>query len=246
MQLSKRLQTVAHLVHSGGVVADIGCDHGFTIIYLVMNQLASAGIAMDVADGPLMRAKEHIHQYGLDNRIALRKSDGLQQLVEGEADTILISGIGGALMERILREFPHVTQSAKELVLSPQSEIYKVRHALHDLGFVIAQEEMVFDQGKYYTIIRCERGSEHYFTEEEYIWRVPDANETSGISGIYAKRACAGAACFGGNAGYTAGEEADSAGTADYLRYFESEITGCIVSDRKAKVLLWGNRLKWK
>ena len=88
MQLSKRLQTVAHLVHSGGVVADIGCDHGFTTIYLVMNQLASAGIAMDVADGPLMRAKEHIHQYGLDNRIALRKSDGLQQLVEGEADTI--------------------------------------------------------------------------------------------------------------------------------------------------------------
>ena len=94
MQLSKRLQTVAHLVHTGGVVADIGCDHGFTIIYLVMNQLASAGIAMDVADAPLMRAKEHIHQYGLDNRIALRKSDGLQQLVEGEADTILISGIG--------------------------------------------------------------------------------------------------------------------------------------------------------
>ena len=61
-------------------------------------------------------------------------------------------------------------RSAKELVLSPQSEIYKVRHALHDLGFVIAQEEMVFDQGKYYTIIRCERGSEHYFTEEEYIY----------------------------------------------------------------------------
>ena len=216
MQLSKRLQTVAHLVHTGGVVADIGCDHGFTIIYLVMNQLASAGIAMDVADGPLMRAKEHIHQYGLDNRIALRKSDGLQQLVEGEADTILISGIGGALMERILREFPHVTQSAKELVLSPQSEIYKVRHALHDLGFVIAQEEMVFDQGKYYTIIRCERGSEHYFTEEEYIY------------GGYLMRT------------------RHSAGTADYLRYFESEITGCIVSDRKAKVLLWGNRLKWK
>ena len=79
MQLSKRLQTVAHLVHSGGVVADIGCDHGFTIIYLVMNQLASAGIAMDVADGPLMRAKEHIHQYGLDNRIALRKSDSLKR-----------------------------------------------------------------------------------------------------------------------------------------------------------------------
>lgn len=61
MQLSKRLQTVAHLVHSGGVVADIGCDHGFTIIYLVMNQLASAGIAMVVADGPLMREKEIIY-----------------------------------------------------------------------------------------------------------------------------------------------------------------------------------------
>ena len=176
------------------LILDVTMD--FTIIYLVMNQLASAGIAMDVADGPLMRAKEHIHQYGLDNRIALRKSDGLQQLVEGEADTILISGIGGALMERILREFPHVTQSAKELVLSPQSEIYKVRHALHDLGFVIAQEEMVFDQGKYYTIIRCERGSEHYFTEEEYIYGGYLMRTDIRYFWNICKRACAGAACF--------------------------------------------------
>lgn len=71
-------------------------------------------------------------------------------------------------------------------------------------------------------------------------------NETPVFLEYMQKDAAAGAACFGGNAGYTAGEEADSAGTADYLRYFESEITGCIVSDRKAKVLLWGNRLKWK
>lgn len=170
MQLSKRLQTVAHLVHSGGVVADVGCDHGFTIIYLVEKHLAAAGIAMDVADGPLERAREHIMQHGLEDKIAIRKSDGLTHLAENEADTILISGIGGALMERILREYPHTTQSAGELILSPQSEIHKVRHALHDLEFVIAQEEMVFDMGKYYTILRCERGKEHYATEEEYIY----------------------------------------------------------------------------
>lgn len=170
MHLSKRLQTVAHYVRSGGIVADIGCDHGFTVIYLVKENKAAGGIAMDINEGPLQRAKEHIADYGLSEKIQVRQSDGTKMLQVGEADTILISGIGGALMERILRERPEVTASVRELVLSPQSEIYKVRYALHDLNFKIAQEDMVYDMGKYYTILRCEPGSEHYSSDIEYIY----------------------------------------------------------------------------
>ncbi|MCH5266781.1 MAG: SAM-dependent methyltransferase [Lachnospiraceae bacterium] len=170
MHLSKRLQAVADYVRSGGVVADIGCDHGFTVIFLVRENRAAGGIAMDINEGPLQRAKEHIADYGLSEKIQVRKSDGTQMLQPGEADTILISGIGGALMEHILRERPEVTASAKELVLSPQSEICKVRYALHDLGFQITQENMVYDMGKYYTILRCESGLEHYSSDIEYIY----------------------------------------------------------------------------
>lgn len=170
MKLSKRLQAVANQVQSEGVVADIGCDHGFTLIYLVLEGKATGGIAMDIHDGPLQRVREHVQEHGLSGQIQIRKSDGTGNLRAGEADTIVISGIGGALMERILRERAWVTQSVGELVLSPQSEIYKVRHALHDLDFRIVSEDMVFDMGKYYTILRCERGEEHYSSEIEYTY----------------------------------------------------------------------------
>ena len=170
MNLSKRLQAVAAQVHSGGVVADIGCDHGFTIIRLVQDGCASGGIAMDINEGPLERARQHIQECGLDQVIDVRLSDGTQALQEGEAQTILISGIGGGLMERILMERKEVTTSAEELVLSPQSEIYKVRKALHALGFCIEQEEMVKDMGKFYTILRSVPGQEQYDDPIDYLY----------------------------------------------------------------------------
>lgn len=170
IQLSVRLQTVADQMLSGGVVADIGCDHGFTSIYLVSQGKAAAAIAMDVREGPLQRAKTHVAEAGLQDRIALRLSDGTAALMPGEADTILISGMGGALMEKILRAKPEVTRQVKELILSPQSDVYRVRHCLHELGFRIVRETMVFDMGKYYVVLRAVPGEEHYCAEIEYTY----------------------------------------------------------------------------
>lgn len=170
IKLSGRLQTVADQMLSGGVVADIGCDHGFTSIYLVSSGKAQGAIAMDVNEGPLQRAAEHIKECGLEKQITLRLSDGTDSLKPGETDTILISGMGGALMEKILRAHPEVTGSVQELVLSPQSEVYRVRRCLHELGFRIAREEMVQDMGKYYVVLRAVPGTEHYSEVAEYTY----------------------------------------------------------------------------
>lgn len=170
MHLSKRLQMVADQVLSGGVLADIGCDHGFTSIYLVSNGLVRKAIAMDVREGPLGRAAEHVAESGLQEQIELRLSDGMDQLQPGEADTILISGMGGALMEQILRAHPEVTKAVQELILSPQSEVYRIRTCLHELGFRIAREDMVQDMGKYYVALRAVPGKEHYSKTVEYTY----------------------------------------------------------------------------
>lgn len=170
ISLSKRLQAVADMVECGGVAADIGCDHGFTSIYLAESGRAAAVIAMDIAEGPLERAREHILQYGMQDRITLRRSDGAQMLAPGEADCLLISGMGGALICRILRESAEVVAAVRELVLSPQSEIGMVRHFLHEMGFRIDREEMLIENGKYYTVMRAVPGQEQYLSEEEYIY----------------------------------------------------------------------------
>lgn len=166
----ERLKCIASNVKSGGIVADIGCDHAFTSIYLVEEKLARGAIAIDINKEPLKRAWQHIQESGMEEYISVRLSNGARGLKKGEADTILISGMGGALIASILEESIDIIKDAKELVLSPQSEIYIVRHFLHDNGFKIASEEMVKEQGKFYVVIRAVPGSQHYKDESGYIY----------------------------------------------------------------------------
>jgi tRNA (adenine22-N1)-methyltransferase len=155
MQLSKRLKAVADSVTKGNRVADVGCDHAYISIYLTEQNIAPYVIAMDVNNGPLERAKENIINNKLSDKIDTRLSDGLQKISPEEADTILIAGMGGALVVRILTEGFSVVQNIKELVLQPQSEIFLVRHFLHDSGFAIIKEQMLIDDGKFYVIIKA-------------------------------------------------------------------------------------------
>jgi tRNA (adenine22-N1)-methyltransferase len=155
MKLSKRLQAVADLVTPGNKVADVGCDHAYISIYLAESRIAPYVIAMDVNQGPIDKAKENIAKYGFLDRIETRKSDGLEKLNPDEADTILIAGMGGALAAAILTKKPEVFSTVKELVLQPQSEIYKVREMLTQQDFLIVDENMVKEDGKYYVMMKA-------------------------------------------------------------------------------------------
>ena len=159
MILSKRLTTIASLVPVGSRVADVGTDHGYTPIYLVRNGIAVSAIAMDVRSGPLSRAEQHVKEYGLEDKIELRLSDGLQELQPGEADTVIISGLGGPLMIDILTRGQQVAQTVDTFVLSPQSDIPGVRVYLRENGYRIDREVFLKDEGKYYTVMVVTRGA---------------------------------------------------------------------------------------
>ena len=150
VKLSARLAAVAALVEPGSRVADVGTDHGYIPIYLVQTGIADRALAMDVRPGPLERARAHVDRLspGCRERIETRLSDGLKALSPGEADTVVIAGMGGELMIRILDEGRHMWDSLRRLILSPQSELQKVRHFLSQEGFCILGETMVKDEGK--------------------------------------------------------------------------------------------------
>lgn len=171
MKLSKRLETIAEMVPETGAdgrVADIGTDHGFVPIWLLTHERAAGALAMDVRKGPLLRAQEHVRQYGLEERIETRLSDGLEKLQPGEAQTVVIAGMGGELMLRILRDGSHVRESIRHWVLSPQSELGLFRHGLEELGLAVVKETMLEEEGKYYTVMLAEPGQMHYEHEYEY------------------------------------------------------------------------------
>ncbi len=157
MVISKRLQQIADMVTPGHIPADIGTDHAYVPIHLLLEQKAGKAYAMDIGAGPLDRAREHIRAEGLVEKIEVRQSDGLKELKPGEADTVIIAGMGGALTVRILTDGMHVLERVRELVLSPHSEIEKVREWVLTHGFEITDEEMLIDDGKFYTVLRAER-----------------------------------------------------------------------------------------
>lgn len=168
MKLSKRLELVASFVPEGSRIADVGTDHGYIPIELVKRGLCPSGIAMDIGKGPLERAREHIREQGLEEKIESRLSDGLSALKPGEADTVVIAGMGGELVIHILEAGRHMWESVKEFVLSPQSELDKVRKYLEENGFAIQKEAMVVDEGKYYTVMLVKRGVMRYGSQAEY------------------------------------------------------------------------------
>ena len=135
VKISDRLKTAASLIREGAVLADVGTDHGYVPIYLLEQKKIKSAIAMDINKGPLERAREHIHLYGMDEYIQTRLSDGVAALEKGEA--------------------------AGELILQPQSELCSVREYLAENGYVTEAERMVFEDGKYYPMMRV-----HYQAEK--------------------------------------------------------------------------------
>lgn len=160
---------VADLVKPGETLADIGCDHGYLSIWLVDNGVVSRAVAMDLREGPLMHAKENVSFFGKNEQIETRLSDGMNELRPGEADRIVIAGMGGILMSDILHRGRECVKMASQLVLQPQSDVDLVRQAVHDNGYCIVDERACYEDGKYYVCFSCEPGTEERpYTEAEY------------------------------------------------------------------------------
>ena len=157
--LSDRLKAVAEMITPGIPVADIGCDHAYLPIYLVRENISPYVIACDVNAGPIVRAQENIDDVDLSESIDVRQGDGLSVLTPGEVKSVVLAGMGGKLMIRILSEGDDVLTDVSELVLEPQSDVAAVRHFLQDGGYRIISENMISEEGKFYPVIKAVHGS---------------------------------------------------------------------------------------
>lgn len=159
MNLSIRLNEVKNMVEPCQVAADIGCDHGYVSMTLINEGKASHVIACDVNKGPLEAASSNIKAANLSEKIETRLADGLHKLSkEDNVNAIIIAGMGGRLMERILTEGSAIVEGASQLVLQPQSELFLVRKWIRNNGFVIRNEKALIDDGKHYFIIDAVKG----------------------------------------------------------------------------------------
>lgn len=166
IKLSNRLQAVARQIPAGLRVADVGTDHGYLPVYLVVNDIAPKVIASDRGKRPLDSARQLISLLSLENQIDVRLGDGLSVLQPDEAEVICLAGMGGVAIKEIISAGLPLAQAAKRLVLQPQRNVPAVRRFLVANGFKIVAEDLAEDDGFYYEIIAVEPGPME-LTEQE-------------------------------------------------------------------------------
>ena len=169
MEISNRLKAIASFVMYK-TIADIGTDHGYIPCFLALNKRINKAVACDINKGPLNKAESNINNYALNGIIETRLGNGLEPLKQNEVDTIIIAGMGGILICDILKKGIKKINTAKQIVLQPQRDIADVRKTIHNIGFFIHDEALIFEGGKYYNIISALKGKESYNDEISYVF----------------------------------------------------------------------------
>lgn len=143
------------MVTPGNNVIDVGCDHAYLAMYLVDNNIANDVIASDVNKGPLLVATNNINASGLSSRIKTILSNGISNIDTNDIQTMIIAGMGGNTIINIINNDIDKSHKFSEIIIEPQSDIYKIRKFLNDNCFEIIDENMVIESNKYYPIIKC-------------------------------------------------------------------------------------------
>ncbi len=160
MELAKRLAVLALQVPAGSVVADIGTDHAYLPVYLVEKGICHGVIATDLNPGPFRSAVSKVEERGLGSKIDLRLGYGLKVLQPGEADVLVLAGIGGNTIREILAASPEVLKTVQKLVLQPMADPGDLRTWLASNGWRISDEHLLQEDGRIYVVVAAEPGRE--------------------------------------------------------------------------------------
>ena len=167
--LGRRLAAIASLAPAScRRLADIGTDHGYIPADLLLKGRLDKAIAADIGREPLERARRTAQRFGLEDRMDLRLGDGLSVLRPGEADVIVIAGMGGDTIVSILSAADWV-RDGPLLLLQPMSKAETLRRFLPEGGFAVEAEILTAERGVIYPILSV-RGGEALPCTEAQAW----------------------------------------------------------------------------
>lgn len=168
LALQPRLRAIANLVPDGARLVDVGTDHGFIPVDLLLSGRICSAIASDIGAAPLDHARRTAQQYDVTEGITFRLCNGLQDISAEEVDCIVIAGMGGDNIAAILEAAPW-TKTGKFLLLQPMSKAEVLRRWVSVNGYQVVAECLVADKGVIYPILSV-RGGEMPAADEAQCW----------------------------------------------------------------------------
>ena len=175
-EINKRLLSASELVREGAVLADVGTDHGYLPIYLILRGRIERAILSDINEGPLASARANAALCGVSQYVELVLADGAAALSDKGATDYSILGMGGELIARIVEDAPGLKSEAVNLILQPMTRPEALRKSLFDGGFSILREVYCRDAGKCYVIINARYSGERVgYTEADISFGTEEA-----------------------------------------------------------------------
>lgn len=197
IKLSERLLAVARLVRENSSLADIGCDHGYLPVYLVLNGKIKNAVAADINEGPLASCQNLVNEYGLNGKIKCVLSNGLKNIQPDEANDIAICGMGGELIADIISDCEWAKNKDMHYIFNPMTHPEILRKYLCENGFEIGADIIVKEGRHYYSVFEAtytgksrEHSKSYYylgnindFTHKEYFDHLLNYLENKAKSG---------------------------------------------------------------
>ena len=147
-------------------VADIGSDHAYLPVWLILQDKADFVVAGEIQAGPREAASRTVREAALEDSIAVRLGDGLAVLQPGEVGTVVIAGMGGTAICGILTRSPEIVQRLSRIVCQPMTGAAGLRRWLQEHGWTIVAEELVWDEGRLYEVMAAEPGLSEKVSED--------------------------------------------------------------------------------
>lgn len=179
--LDSRLSLCASFVRKGAKLADIGTDHAYLPTRLCRDGVCPSAIAADINPEPLKRGRLTVIEAGLESKIETRISDGLASIAKDEADDIVIAGMGGELIAKIIGSWSYSKDSSKRFILQPMSKSEALIKWLCENGFEIIRQDCCVASGKCYTVLLVQYTGQNESYDElfYYLGKLsPEKNET--------------------------------------------------------------------
>ena len=163
--LGPRLAALAGLVTSGARLVDVGTDHALLPVSLLLQKTVESAIATDIRSGPLKNARRTALRYSVP--LDLRLCDGLSGVGAGEVDTVVIAGMGGESVSRILQDAPW-TKTGPALILQPMTRSEMLRLFLAHNGYAIHSEHLACENRRIFVVLRAMGGEMRLSPAEAY------------------------------------------------------------------------------
>lgn len=168
MRAVKRLRVIADLINDRDkVVADIGCDHGYLSKILIEENRAKKIIATDISKPSLEKTAILAKQYGLSDKITTKVGDGLKPIQEEKVDIVVIAGMGGYEIIKILEE--NKNKNYLKLIFQPVQKTIELRKYLIENNYRILQDFIIEDKSKFYNTLVVEFNNEKQILKKEEV-----------------------------------------------------------------------------